>query len=164
MSGPPPMPTNLRLLRGDSQKKRLPKNEPQPLMADLIPEPPPFLEGYAAEEWRRVVVELYRLRLVTLVDINPLAAYCQCYKIWREATELQTEIYKQGDLFKGMVLTNRNGDITKNPLMAVARTAAADMLRYASEFGLTPAARARIAAGPYGETRQASKFDGLVPS
>jgi len=34
------------------------------------------------------------------------------------------------------------------------------MVRYAGEFGFSPAARARIAAGP-GSTQPASKFDGL---
>jgi hypothetical protein len=37
---------------------------------------------------------------------------------------------------------------------------AADMVRYAGEFGFSPAARARIAAGP-GSVQPASKFDGL---
>jgi P27 family predicted phage terminase small subunit len=157
------MPTNLRLLRGDTLKKQLPKNEPQPLMPDVIPEPPPFLEGYAAEEWRRVVVELYRLKLVTLVDINPLAAYCQSYKIWREATELMNEVAATGAQMKGLLVGKENGELMKNPLRTVAREAAADMVRFASEFGLTPSARARIAAGPYGETRQASKFDRFIP-
>ncbi len=165
MHGPPPTPTNLRLLRGDpgKGKRPLPQNEPQPLMPDVIPEPPPFLEGYAADEWRRVVVELFRLRLVTLVDINPLAAYCQSYKMWREAIELMNELAVAGSLMKGLMVVNKDNQLAKNPLTFIARTAAQDMLRFASEFGLTPAARARISSGPYGETRKADKFDGLIP-
>jgi len=44
--------------------------------------------------------------------------------------------------------------------MRVARDAALDMLRFASEFWLTPAARAHIASGVYGAGL--SKFDGLL--
>jgi P27 family predicted phage terminase small subunit len=99
------------------------------------------------------------MRLVTVVDINVLAAYCQSYGIWREASELMIEA--RGDYKRGYVLRTERGD-TKNPLRAVAREAAADMVRYAAEFGLSPAARARIAAGPYGETRTTDKFDGLI--
>jgi len=44
----------------------------------------------------------------------------------------------------------------------VAREAAADMVRYASEFGMTPVARARLAAGPHGEPPGGGKFDGLL--
>jgi P27 family predicted phage terminase small subunit len=164
--GPKPMPTNLRLLRGDTLRGKgrpLSQNEPHPLIPDLIPDPPAPLEGYAADEWRRVVVELYRLRLLTVVDINSLAAYCQSYKTWREATEIMTELAARGAPMKALVLKNRKGEVTKNPLNGVARDAAREMVRFASEFGFSPAARARIAAGPYGETRQTDKFSGLIP-
>jgi P27 family predicted phage terminase small subunit len=53
-----------------------------------VPEPPPFLVGYAADEWWRVAPELHRLGLLTLVDVMPLAAYCEAYKRWRTAEEL----------------------------------------------------------------------------
>jgi P27 family predicted phage terminase small subunit len=109
------------------------------------------------------VVELYRLRLITLVDIIPLAAYCQSYQIWREATELIDQQKNLGAAMRGMVCDNNdNSRLFKHPLIGIAREAAADMLRWANEFGLTPAARARIAAGPYGETRKTDKFDGLI--
>jgi phage terminase small subunit len=49
----------------------------------------------------------------------------------------------------------------QNPLVLIAKQAASDMVRYASEFGMTAAARARIAAGVY-NSPTASKFDGLL--
>jgi phage terminase small subunit len=42
----------------------------------------------------------------------------------------------------------------------IIRDAAADMVRYAGEFGLTPVARARIAQGIH--RQEPSKFDGLL--
>jgi phage terminase small subunit len=48
----------------------------------------------------------------------------------------------------------------RNPLVAIAANAASDMVRYASEFGLTPLARGRIAAG--GGYGPPGKFDGLL--
>jgi phage terminase small subunit len=42
----------------------------------------------------------------------------------------------------------------------IAANAAKDMLRFAGEFGLTPVARARIAAGVYAQPN--GKFDGLL--
>jgi P27 family predicted phage terminase small subunit len=162
----PRVPTNLRLLRGDPGKGKspMPKDEPQPRIPELIPDPPPMLEGYAVEEWRRVVTELYRLRLLTLVDIIPLAAYCDSYRIWREATELIAQQKKLGAPMRGMVCESDNRRLFRHPLIGIAREAAQDMLRFASEFGLTPCARARISSGPYGEARKApDKFDGLIP-
>jgi phage terminase small subunit len=35
------------------------------------------------------------------------------------------------------------------------------MLRFAAEFGMTPAARARLAGGPF-DQRPGGKFDGLI--
>jgi phage terminase small subunit len=45
----------------------------------------------------------------------------------------------------------------------IASDAAADMIRFAGEFALTPIARSRLAAGVYGQPAP-SKFDGLLAS
>lgn len=156
------VPTNLRLLRGDPSKGRAlqNKNEPQPIIPDSVPEPPSPLEGYAADEWRRLAPELYRLKLITMADINTLATYCQCYKTWREATEMMNELSRNGAFMKGYVWEHRTG-IVKNSLHTVAREAAIDMLRFANEFGLSPSSRSRISVP---EARKANKFDGLISS
>ena len=44
--------------------------------------------------------------------------------------------------------------------MRIAATAAADMVRLAGEFGMTPVGRSRIAAGIGGQPK--GKFDGLI--
>ena len=49
----------------------------------------------------------------------------------------------------------------QNPLVLIAKQAANDMVRYASEFGMTAAARGRIAAGAYNKP-DGGKFDGLL--
>jgi phage terminase small subunit len=45
-------------------------------------------------------------------------------------------------------------------LIKIIRDAAADMVRYAGEFGLSPVARARITQGFH--RQEPSKFDGLL--
>jgi len=162
MPSPRPVPTTLRVLRGNPGSKPLLKNEMHPRLPDLVPDPPRQLTGLAAEEWRRIVPELYHIKVLTVVDIKPLAAYCQAYKTWCEAVELMNEL--GGTFMKGYVLESKSGTVVKNPLHGVARDAAREMVRYAIEFGFTPAARTRIAAGPSGEARQPDKFDGLIPS
>jgi phage terminase small subunit len=60
---------------------------------------------------------------------------------------------------RGLLVKTAEG-ASINPVVKVARRAAADMLRLASEFGMTPSARARIRAGiPPSFT---SEFDGLL--
>jgi len=145
MRGRRPTPTFLKLIRGNPGKQRLPQGEPEPQRPDDIPSPPSFLTGYAADEWRRVAGELYHLKLLTRIDVNLLAAYCVSYKRWRDAEEALLELGSSLPL-KGLMMRYRNGgDLMRNPLVSIAHHAAADMVRYAGEFGLSPAARARIA-------------------
>src|SRR5215831_14966714 len=79
------IPTNLRILRGNPGKQSMPKNEPQPEIPPQCPDPPRHIEGYAFDEWWRIAPELYRINLLTVADVGPLAAYCQAYGRWRIA-------------------------------------------------------------------------------
>ena len=163
MPGPKPIPTTLKVLRGNPGHEKLNKNEPKPALLPQVPEPPPFLEGYAREEWNRLITELHRLQLVTMADINPLAAYCMAYHRWRTAEESLAEMAKRDLISKGLMIKTVGGNAIQNPLVGTANRAANDMVRYASEFGLTPAARARISAGPFDDGgSQVSKFSGLL--
>lgn len=144
--GPRPVPTHLKLLRGNPGKGKINRDEPQPLVPDACPEPPSFLSAYAAEEWRRVAAELHRLHLLTVIDTGPLAAYCVAFGEWRTARETLDRIAKGDPVMHGLLL-KRDRAVVQNPLVYVARKAAQDMVRYAGEFGLSPAARVRIATG-----------------
>ncbi len=158
--GPKPLPTHLKLLRGNPGHQVLNKNEPQPALDDKPPEAPAFLTGYAADEWYRVCEELYRLKLLTSVDINPLAAYCQSYCIWRTAVETLKTISERDPQTKGLLIKSATGTILQNPLVLTARQAANDMVRHASEFGLTPVARTRL--NQENADRSPRKFGSLI--
>jgi hypothetical protein len=45
--GPKPVPTHLKLLRGNPGHQVLNKNEPQPMLGDEPLPPPHYLDGYA---------------------------------------------------------------------------------------------------------------------
>lgn len=161
MPGPKPMPTYLKVLRGNPGKRRI-KPEPQPAIPDSVPDAPTYLARYAREEWNRIAPELYRLRLLTVFDIQPLAAYCVAYERWRTANERLDEIASRDPLAGLVIKTSTKGTLMQSPVFLAARQSARDMIRYASEFGFTPAARARIGADGYGPPKPASKFDGLL--
>jgi P27 family predicted phage terminase small subunit len=148
-------------LRGNPGKRRI-DDEPEPQIAESVPESPPFLIGYAADEWYRVAPELHRLRLLTIVDVQTLAAYCQAYLFWRTAAEALARMAEKDAATSGFLIKSQSGDAIQNPLLGVARRAAADMVRFAGEFGLSPAARARISAGVNYEPPPGGKFDGLL--
>jgi P27 family predicted phage terminase small subunit len=154
------MPLQLKLLRGNPGKQRLRDDAIYPEKFTDVPDPPAFITGYAADEWYSVATELHRLGVLTKVDCVPLAAYCYAYGQWRDAAELLAEM--RVDQARGLIIRGSLGGPVENPLIYIARKAAAEMMRYASEFGLTPAARSRVKGGIVSDDEQGSKFAGLL--
>jgi P27 family predicted phage terminase small subunit len=154
MHGPPPKPTHLRILQGNPSCRPLNRNEPQPPPVETV-DPPDYLSGHSRDEWRRIAPCLRNLRLLTQADVPVLAAYCIAYGRWREAEEALAKFRAEDPVTHGLLVEGRI-----NPLVRISRNAARDCLRYAGEFGLTPAARSRISVGigPPGPR----KFDGLL--
>jgi P27 family predicted phage terminase small subunit len=151
------------LLRGNPGLQKINEDEPVPARPPAVPEPPDFLRGYACDEWCRVAPELHVLGLLTAVDVMPLAAYCSAYARWQDAEEVLRQMAMKNPVTGvtgALLIKTSAGDARANPLIRIADRAAADMIRYASEFGLTPAARARIRAGV--AWRDDGKFDGLI--
>ena len=161
MSGPPKTPTNLRILRGNPSHRPLPRGEPQPQIAESCPEPPPFVTGYAADQWWTVAPELHRLGLLTKVDVACLAAFCQSYARLRTAEEALARMADRDEHTGALLVTAVEGNVQRNPLIRIAQDAAKDMLAFGGQFGMTPASRVRLAAGGYGPSPP-SKFDGLL--
>ena len=153
--GPKNKPTNLKVLEGNRGKRKLPDNPKPP---DDEPVPPPHLDEYGLEEWRRVAVGLQTMGVLAGLDQAALAAYCDAYSRWRNASEELMELRKKSRL-NALVMKTISGNWIQQPLIGIANKAAGDMVRYASEFGMTPSARARLAVDP---TQKKSKFDGLI--
>jgi P27 family predicted phage terminase small subunit len=152
----------LKLLRGNPGRHPLNKGEPEPSAPAEPPPAPEFLSEYGRAEWDRIAVELYRLGLLTTVDIAPLGAYCEAYAAWRTAVE-KLKVMAACDPDAGaLTITSCHGGVMQNPLFLSMLQAANDIVRYANEFGFTPAARSRINTV---EAQPAKgKFDGLLAS
>jgi P27 family predicted phage terminase small subunit len=158
--GPPPIPLVLHRLRGNPSKKKLPPG-PEPALLPKCPEPPPFLSVHAVDEWWRVAPELWALGLLTVLDTACLAAYCQAYSHWRTAEEALARVAERDEAMRGLLIKTTDGNARRNPLVKVAADFAADMVRFANEFGLTAVARSRLAAGVNRQPGP-SKFHGLL--
>ena len=153
------LPTHLKLLRGNPGKRPI-KPEPEPTLPETLPEPPSFLPTDAVNEWWRVVPELRALGILTVLDVQPLAAYCMAYAHWIAAEQALAQMAAEDQGFNGLMITGSTGARMANPLVKIARNAAADMLRFAAEFGMTPRARSYLDAA--GRLSGPSKFDGLL--
>jgi P27 family predicted phage terminase small subunit len=143
MPGPAPLPTRLKLMRGNPGHEKLNRDEPQPPVAPRCPEPPEGLTGDARATWAYQAPRLHRLGLLTEVDGIAFEIYCRLVGRWR-AIERQLD---------------DAGVVVPGPYLTAAREAARAVLAAGAEFGLSPSARVRVRAG---DPPRDSKWDGLL--
>ena len=151
-TGPPPMPTALKILRGNPGKRRLNRAEPKPLVPATL-EPPDWLAPKAQAQWRRLAPMLDRVGILTESDTETLAAYCEVFVTWREATD---ELRKTGILVKRKGLPPGIA-----PAVKIANYAGIQMRQLLVELGMTPSARSRIKVPPAAQ-EPVSKWGGLL--
>jgi P27 family predicted phage terminase small subunit len=151
MSGPPPEPFQLRLLKGNPGKRPL-RPEPPAARPTELPPAPELLDEIGAAEWRRTGSELLRLRLLSVLDLAVLEAYCDAYSRWRAARAVLAT--------STLTVKGSHGNPVANPLIRVSEVAAKNMLRSAAELGCTPTARTRLARGGWRDGD--GEFSGLL--
>jgi P27 family predicted phage terminase small subunit len=130
----PPKATALHVLAGNPGHKRLTPDVPA---ASGIPEPPDFLTGIALEQWHRTVAVMREIGTLGAETREVLGLYCAA---WARVAEAEAEIARAG-----AVVRSRLGGEIANPWIAIANQSATLVTRLATELGLTPASRARVA-------------------
>jgi P27 family predicted phage terminase small subunit len=142
MRGRKPLPKYLHELHGNPGKRRLsaaPAAAPGPdhnsgLPADMPP--PEYLSAEAKEFWRENFDELRADGRLDPLSIGLFVALCSTFGTLR-----QSAIALQG---APLIVPDRDGAMRKSPWLMVQTKAAAQYLRLAAEFGMTPASRARL--------------------
>ncbi len=134
--GRKPKPSNVHKLHGNPGRRKRNPNEPKPEV--VIPKPPKHLLKVARKEWKRVAPELEALGLISSIDRNALAAYCQAYARWVGAEE-KLALY-------GEIVKSPSGYPMQSPYLGIANTALKFMRDFATEFGMTPSSRSRVSA------------------
>lgn len=134
-TGRKPIPTNLKVLRGNPGKRALNANEPKPRARKPIA--PSHLDDEAKREWRRMSDKLFKLGLLTEIDKAALAAYCMAWSRWVQAEE---SVRKYGIV----MLSPDKGWPIQSPYLAIANKAMEQMTKMLGEFGMTPSSRSRI--------------------
>ncbi len=137
-TGRKPVPTYLKVLRGNPGKRGLNKAEPQPEPG--IPSCPAHVRGPARIEWYRTVKELAAIGAITQLDRGKLAALCVAYGRWVTAENSLVET--GGEITKAP----KTKALMQNPWLAVANKALEQYSKLASDFGLDPSSRSRISA------------------
>ncbi|ODB61351.1 phage terminase small subunit P27 family [Paenibacillus polymyxa] len=163
--GPKAKPTELKMIQGTYRADRAPENEPKPNAPAAVPEPPAHLDATAKKEWRRLAPELFRLGLLTKVDLGTFEVYCLSYG---RLVAAHKSLRKAKTMFHEY--TNKAGatNFVARPEIAVIQKESLVIKAFCAEFGLSPSARTRMeaptilpgGAGPPQDEK--NSFDGFL--
>lgn len=147
--GRKPTHTALKVFRGNPGKRRVHADVAPP--ATAVPKAPDHLSTDAKAAWDRIAKELVTLGVYADADHIALEALCSAYAQWRanqHATDQIGSVLVARDP-EGNVKKDKNGlpILKRNTYAIESQKWMAWLLRWLGEFGLTPAARARIQHG-----------------
>ncbi len=147
MPGPAPKPTALKLVEGNRGKRAINRQEPDPVyLNDLTP--PAWLPPAAADIWNELAPKLRAAKVLTEMDVQALAMGCVAIAQHRLSVQRVGD-----DLVKSKQIENEEGDTVQagehvNPWLIVQSMTFKQAMAIFAQFGLTPAARSRIAINP----------------
>lgn len=95
MNGPAPLPTALKILRGNRGKR--PLNRLEPILEAGVPEKPKDFDRFETREWNRIIKSLGPARALTKSDLGILLVACSA---------LQPTEALQGCLLERLFLRN----------------------------------------------------------
>ena len=145
--GRKPKPTAIKVLEGNPGKRPLNKREPVPPKGSI--KCPEWLLPEAKREWKRLAPSLEAMGVLTVLDLASFEGYCQAYARWIEAEAFITQ---HGSIFK-----TPSGYVQQVPQVSIAQQSLKIVQSFCSEFGLTPATRARIIAAGGGKDESFSE-------
>lgn len=141
MQGRTTKPTALKVIEGNKGKRGINKQEPDPeYLVDLTP--PAWLSEDAKRVWDEVAPNLSKAKLLTCVDVELLAQGCVGIANFRKAHAMAS-----GDQMISAGLTGKY----VNPWLVVQSMSFKQSMKVFEQFGMSPAARTRIAIQPQGD-------------
>lgn len=132
--GRPPVPTSLKVLRGNPGQRAINADEPKPPPAD--PSPPPRLEGPALDKWNEIVPLLSTMGVFTQADRGVIERYCLLHEQWLHVVKHVRE--------NGMTQLTQTGYSQLTAEGSLFKTLPAELMRIEQQFGMTAAARSTM--------------------
>lgn len=111
-----------------------------------LPKAPAWLTPEAAAKWADAGTQLVAAEILTVLDLDALAGYCEAWSTWRKAL---------AELVDGLTYANERGEPRKHPAAAIAEAAQKACMALQERLGLTPLARQRIRCEPGGAEKDA---------
>ncbi len=137
--GPRPKPT--ALIRASSRTWRGNRNRHEPAPPPGNPACPKWLDPEAKKVWRKVLKHLQIMKLLTPLDGNILARYCET---WVRYKRMLLFLRQYGETYR---ITRPNGTLAcllPFPQAVMVSKLSGELLRMEQELGFTPSARSRI--------------------
>jgi P27 family predicted phage terminase small subunit len=151
------LPANVHSIRGNPSKLSAADldGQAQIRIKFEVPKIPQHLGAAARAEWARITPHLLAAGLVTSLDRAALAAYCQAWGEWALLEARVKQLMAEPSAAGAGKTRGADALIDVTPsgykqvsALAQARDRALDrMLRFAKEFGLTPASRIQSTTG-----------------
>lgn len=143
-------PTAEKKRDGNPGKRPLNKKEPEYALG--VPDPPAAVadDEVALAEWMRIVPILLNSKVLTQGDLATVVGYCTQYSLYNKA---KAEVDEHGITILGPMGKK------KNPAVTVLQDAGKQMRAFATELGLTPAARTKVSTvdDPHGQGKEKTK-------
>ena len=129
-------------LRGTDQPCRMDESVPATIATAVVSLPKSGLKGTAKKIYALVGTEMLSKGLLDVVNIELLVAYCREMGLYKD---MMHDLEQEG--FTVTVETKSGATVTQiNPKRKIAESALSAAKVLASEFGISPASRARVAA------------------
>jgi P27 family predicted phage terminase small subunit len=135
--GPAPLPTKVKILRGETRPSRV--NYREPIPSPDVPKMPADMDPAAKAVWRRVTGSMGHTGVIRVPDSDILRCYCEAVSRYAQAARLYAG---SGPLVR------HPGGLVKNPLHQVIRDDGEQIRMFARELGLSPSARAGLHVEP----------------
>ena len=135
--------TKLKKMQGTGRNCRVLENEMEVDLVSKLPQAPEWLSEIGKKEWNKVTNQLFNLEMLYSVDLKLIEAYCNEISLYIEC-EIKLRKENRIDEFQ-----NSQGDLLRrqaSPLLKIKNDALNNSLKLATQFGLTPVARASISA------------------
>jgi P27 family predicted phage terminase small subunit len=129
-SGPGKMPSQLKVLHGETRAERLNKDAPKPNGGLTMPS---GMCRRAKAVWRHQVRAMSGTGVLTAADTDCLRAYCEAVARYEEAAQMLAET--------GPLAIGQKGNDIRHPLGQIVRDNALLIRQFARDLGFLPSAR-----------------------
>ena len=137
------IPTKIKEMQKTVEKSRTIENEMVVDQVSELPIVPEWLSEIGKSEFKKVTTQLFNLGMLYSVDLKLVEAYSNEISLYLEC-EMKLRTINRIDEFEsseGIVLRRQ-----ASPLLKIKNDALNNSLKLATQFGLTPVARASISA------------------